>query len=1204
MPLNVDHQVEAEGLQANGTRKRKTFYNLKLKLMKLNSLSKILAMSKFFFYMALLQSFFATLALAETSKAQSLENTYVSGHWSDLNLEKAFLNIQQQSDFFFTYDYQLIQKISISKGSAKIPLLDLLKYISNQTGLKFSIFQNTVYVLKGEELRQTNAEPLKINVPAVDILQVLNGRTDYRVIYEVSTLDLPIERILSGTIRSAEEGEPLIGATILVKETGQGTTADEKGAFRLSIPDAGKMTLVVSYIGYQTAEINVNGESMIEIVLKESSTDLNEVVVVGYGTQKKINLTGAVTVIDNKQIQNRPITQASQALYGISPGVIVNSNSGEAGNDDVTIRIRGVGTLNDANPLILVDGIEAPLNNISPDDIQSINILKDAASAAIYGSRAANGVVLITTKRGDFEKKSAVDYTFYAGVANPTILPKIVADPRTYLELYREAARNSARNFNFTDADIQRYDNIPGTDWVDVVFRENVPISQHNLSLSGGSSSVAYRLSLGYLDQEGIIGGDQRFKRYNARLNIDGKLSKRLRAGASLSYTHDNANLATKERLNNLSGKGYLAFESAISQHPINPVFDSLGRYAVLEQALGVVTNRNNAQSLFDNVKQASFSNDFLGNAYVEFEILKGLSIRGTVAANYQNEQVTETAKEHNYYDWVTGRLAVINYLGNRISEFRNSSLNVTSWLQTTYDVNFGKHNLKFLAGVNQESATINNLRVDQTAFGSSSLIKLGDGTNTTVATTSPGEWALQSFFGRISYDFAGKYLLEANLRRDGSSRFGDNNRWATFPSFSAGYIVSNENFWGNLSEVINLFKIRTSWGKLGNQNTSLYPYASAFSLQRGYVFNDVALAGGALTRLGNPDLKWEETTLSNLGVNIEFLNSRIGIEADVFLRETDNILTPIANPLVMGTPSATIVNAGSVENKGWEATLRYRDKIGNFNFELGGNISNIKNKVTAINPALAAGEDRATSTLLGVEPFNQVFIIRGQPIGALYGYVHEGIFQSQAEIDAAPNHSLIGKPAPGDMRYKDINGDNKITPEDQTVIGNTQPEWIYGFNFGANYKGIIDVAAIFQGIGQADQFVARLVGPFPFAGLREIWTDRWTPENPSPDRPRLWIDRSGFNGQSVQNNPTSFWVENRAYLRLKNVQVGFNLPNKWLKKMKLQKGRIFLNGQNLWTLTDFADGDFDPERLPVERHVTTSLPHSKIYTAGVNVTF
>jgi len=340
-------------------------------------------------------------------------------------------------------------------------------------------------------------------------------------------------------------------------------------------------------------------------------------VVVGYGTQKKINLTGAVTVIDSKQIQNRPITQASQALYGLAPGVFINTNSGEAGNDQATIRIRGVGTLNDANPLILIDGIEAPINNLNPNDIQSINVLKDAASAAIYGSRGANGVILITTKQGGYDQKTTIDYSFYAGVSSPTVLPKMVTDNRTYLELYREASINSGRAVAFKDADIERYAKLPSTDWLGELFQKNVPIQNHSLNFKGGSDKINYYLSLGYLDQEGIISGNQHYQRYNARLNLNAKINERFTIGTLIAYTYGDGNLTIKDsRTNAFADKGSLAFEAALIQHPIVPLYDSTGRYATLEQSLGIERNRFNGKAIVDNQSVTVVKNDFLGQTF------------------------------------------------------------------------------------------------------------------------------------------------------------------------------------------------------------------------------------------------------------------------------------------------------------------------------------------------------------------------------------------------------------------------------------------------------------------------------------------------------------------------------------------------------------------------------------------------------------
>lgn len=1006
-------------------------------------------------------------------------------------------------------------------------------------------------------------------------------------------------------IVQSAKGESLPGASVNLthasKTFSRASVSDSKGMTLFSaLPKDTDYCLSVSFIGMETQTrcgyVVKEGQKVTVVVKLEDSKSrqMDEVVVVGYGTQKKENLTGSVGVIREGQIAGRPVTQTSQALAGLSPGVYINANTGEPGNDQANIRIRGTGTLNDANPLILIDGIEGPLDNINPSDISSVSILKDASSAAIYGSRAANGVILVTTKRGKLDQKTGISYNFYSGISTPTVLPEMVTDNAEYLRLYREAQKNGGSTVAYTDADIERYSKLPSTDWIDVIFRDAAPISQHSISVNGGGERVSYLFSSAYLDQAGLLDGDQNYKRFNSRLNMDMKISEKLSGGLSFSYSRGKSSLASQQVLGELTGKGSLAFEGGLTQHPMTPVYDAQGRYAGPENSLGLRNDRASGRAILDNQSTGALNNDLLGSAFLSYEVIKDLKIRGTVAFNNQTRHTEDANSEFKQYDWVTGTQLSVANPGSTFTDVQSSKFNVTSFLQATYEKNFGKHYFKGLAGFNQETSEQQSNLLSQTGFATPSQIIYGKGSQTTAISGTKGEWALRSFFGRLNYSFDNKYLLEANIRRDGSSRFGKNNRWATFPSFSGGWIASNEEFWNK--KILNYLKIRGSWGKLGNQNTALYPFASQVSLENNYVLGTGQVSGAALATLGNPDLKWETTTTTDIGVEMGFFNSRLTIEADYFNKRTDDILTQLKNPLVTGVVNATIVNAASVENKGVEGMFNYKDHIGAVSIGFGANITYIKNKVLAINPALSGGDDRVE-----ISAINNIYLIRGESINAMYGYVTEGIFQNAAEIKAAADHSLFGTPSPGDFKIQDTDHDGKITEKDRVVMGNRQPKWLYGFNLSAGYKGF-DFAALFQGIGKADAFISRLNGPFPRAGIRKFWEDRWTPENPSTTMPRLWQDRNGYNGKTVESLPSSFWVQHRDYLRLKNIQIGYTFTKNNLKRLPIQSIRIYANGQNLWTKTKFKD--FDPERLDTEAYVTTSLPQAKIITGGINVTF
>lgn len=1019
---------------------------------------------------------------------------------------------------------------------------------------------------------------------------------------------------VSGLI-STESGEVLVGVSVSIKSQ-DGKNAftiftNDKGSFTTSnLKEANTYNFTFSYVGFETVYLTNfvvkegdKSNNILSITMKESISLLDNVVVVGYGTIQRKSLTGAVSTINAAEISNRPLTQASQIFYGLMPGVFANSSTGEAGNGQTTFRIRGVGTLNDASALILVDGIEAPMDNVSPDDIESVTVLKDASAAAIYGSRAANGVVLITTKRSKFNTGLKVDYNAYYGSSAPTVLPKMVTDNATYLQLYKEAAANTnISSTGITDADIERYKNLPSTNWFDVIFDSNAPIQQHTVGLKAGNENLSAYVSLGYLNQQGII-KKTGFERYNTRINLDAKINKYFKFGTSLSYSYSQAALAVKEGaeyrpnstdVNSLDGKGSLAFEAALTQHPIVPVYDSLGRYATLQQKLGVQRSRNNGQAILDNQTLQQDDYKLLGNVYLSYEPIQNLVFKTTFGLNNQQTGYLDTRKQYQNYDPSTKNLVSTVVPGSLLTDVQYFSQNITALLQGSYEKKIGKHTIGGIVGYNQESAVQKTNAALQTGFASTSLITLGSGATNLVVNTTQGEWTLRSFFGRINYEFADKYLFEANIRRDGSSRFGSNNRYGNFPSFSAGWIVSNESFWNK--NIINFLKLRVSHGTLGNQNTALYPFASQVGLANNYPLNNTNASGGSINVLGNPDLKWETTTTTDIGLNIHLLKAKLTIDADYFNRDTKDILTAINNPLTLGIVSPTIRNAASVNNRGVEVSSNYNFKVGKVNLSIGGNMTYVENKVTAINPSLSPNDDKVE-----INATSSIWLIRNQPINAIYGYKVEGIFQNADEISKAPKHTLFGTPQLGDFRFQDTDGDGIISNKDRVILGNRQPKWLYGFNLKANVKGF-DFAVLFQGVGTFNTYQSRQVGPFAFAGIREYWLDRWTPENPSTTMPRLWIDRSGYNGATIETLPSSFWVQNLAYLRLKNLQIGYTLPKSVFTKLKVDNIRLYLNAQNLLTFSKYKD--FDPERLSTQQYVTNSLPQLRIITTGLNLTF
>jgi len=1092
-----------------------------------------------------------------------------------VTVDQVFKIIKKQTTYRFIYPkraFKNLPKVQLKKG--EIELGELLKKSLSNNNLNFELTENNNIIIKKNTV--------------------------------TSNVEKPQDIIVNGTVNDIN-GQPLPGANIFEKGTTNGTQTDFDGKFTLTVVNENAI-LVISYLGFLTKEVTVNGQSTLAITLQEDTAKLDEVVVVGYGSQKKVNLTGSVVSVKGDDINKRPITQGSQALQGVASGVFVNTNSGEPGVDGASINIRGIGTLNDSKPLVLIDGIEGPLNSINPNDIESVNVLKDAASASIYGTRAANGVILITTKRGKIGKP-VVNYNSYFGITSPTVLANNVTDTRLYLETYVQAAARTGRNHSFTPELIDEIAALGSKDWLNDYVNHG-SLQNHDLSISGGTKDIKYRWSTSYLDQDHYLNGGYYLKKLNTRLNLDFKLGDKFKVGTSMSFVNTDNRQATKNDSPSTStsrgisegivpdfgGKGSFLYTILNVSPPNGFVFDEFGRYGGTGGE-STRSQRHNPQAIIDNQWVDIDRNEFLGNAFVEYEPIEGLKLRYTSAINFQQESHQDIRLEHEQYDRFGNRTAV-RERGSILLARESSILNYTNWLQATYTKSIGDHNFSLLAGANQETSTIRRVGTFERGFGSTSLVRIGNGTEAVDISNFNGEWALQSVFGRLNYNYKDKYLLEANIRRDGSSRFGSESRWATFPGVSVGYVISKEDFWnGNF---ISHLKFRGSWGKLGVQSTNLYPFASEVVLGADYN----GQSGASLDKLGNPDLAWEETTVKDIGVDIKFFGGKISLEADYYIKESEGILTDLANPLTSGIDSDISVNAASIENKGWDLSLSSRHSIGELKISSGLNITHVKNKVLEVDPSLAGPDDKRR--------VGQGWWIRGEPINSFYGHEFGGIYQEE-EFDT--NGDLIdaldytwfgrGNPRPGDIKFTDQNNDGKINEDDMQVIGNPNPEWLYGFNLDLEYKGW-DFGVLFQGIGEANSLVNRYTGNFGHSGLREYWLDGWTPENRSNSIPALFVDREGFSGGTIESKgglaQTSNWIIDRSYLRLKNIVIGYSLPKELLENLSVDQLRIYVSGQNLWTKSKLDD--MDPERNAFANHFAATMPQAKVITLGLNLKF
>ncbi|CAL1518902.1 TonB-dependent receptor [Chitinophaga sp. MM2321] len=988
--------------------------------------------------------------------------------------------------------------------------------------------------------------------------------------------------VISGIVTAADNGEPLPGVTVRIKGSAKGVLTNASGHFTITV--SGNNTLLIfSYTGFDQQEIAVQGNIPLQISLKPASGKLDEVVVVGYGQQKKVNLTGAIASLDQKALANRPITNATQALQGL-PGVYVNQSKGRPGADGASIRIRGVGTLNNNDPLVLVDGIEFPLSDINPNDIESVTVLKDAASAAIYGNRAANGVILVKTRTGK-AGKFQVDYNGYAGFQRASQLPTVVTDALTYMEGKNRALANEGKPAEYSQALLDEYRNgkdpyiYPNTNWFDVMFQD-APIQEHNLRFSGGNEKTVFGISLGYLDQQGIL-VNTGAKKYSISSNITSTINSKLKIGANLlgTYWQSREGAYTSDEGNGEGGIMGLIYRGLPMQIPVAQD----GSYA--DQWVRVPGHNffRNPYALSYEGFRKNNSLRSLANVFAEYQLPFGISYRVTLAVNMQFTREKYAYPQILLTNPKTGvQTAMGNIPARGITQSSKDSINITNYHTLNYDKQLGKHHLGGLLGFSVESFSGSDFTASNQGYLGNEITELNGGSTSPQVNGKSAQSKLVSYFGRFNYDYAGKYLAEASFRYDGSSRFAQGHRWGFFPSLSAGWRISEENFLKQHPVISNL-KLRGSWGRLGNQGIPLFSYVDGVTTGRNYNFTGTVVSGAAVTQLSDPNVTWETTTMTDLGLDAGFFRDKLTLEFDVYNKATSNILRQVSVPSQVGNLAGPFRNIGSVNNKGYELTANYRDHIGPVGYNVGANIAFLKNEVT---------------DLRGAVYYDGTTIIReGSPINAFYGLQAIGLFQSDDEIKASPTQNTVTKP--GDIKYKDIDNNGIIDNNDRVVIGNSIPKYTYSFVLGLTYKGV-ELTAFFQGVKDADTYVnGNLAQPYRNgAGVTPEWlTDSWTPENPQASLPRL----TTANGYPQNFQTSSFWIQDASYLRLKNIQLSYSLPKRWLQRVHISAVKVFANGQNWLTFSKFKLGD--PERN-LTRGGLIDYPIAKTATAGINVSF
>jgi len=1004
---------------------------------------------------------------------------------------------------------------------------------------------------------------------------------------------------VSGVVKDAS-GQPLPGVSVSLKGTGAGTITDTDGRFTLDVTGVTQPVLVFSYIGFKDQEVAVGNQDTFTISLAEDAELMDEVVVVGYGTQKKVNLTGAVETIDAEAIENRPVTNAASALQGLAPGLTAVNASGFPGASGASLSIRGIGTLNNSNPFIIVDGIpDVDINSINPDDIANVSVLKDAASASIYGSRAANGVILITTKSGKINQAPTLSYNGYIGIQTPTALPKMVGSAE-YMEMLNESQRNVDLPTTYTDEQIQIAregsdpDYFANTNWADALLKDYAPQQNHNISLNGGTSDLSYYASYGHLNQEGLVVGEQYWaNRNNARLRLNSqKLLGLLDLDINLNYIDREQNQPAGGTDHN-TGPIY----TTLTMSPIDPVRFSNGTW-------GYGGGSSNPVAIATDGGYNNFtSQDFYGNIAGTVHILKNLSVRAQYGLNAINQLRSTFSRKIDYFYPETGEFWYTNRTANQLENRDYKSRKNLLLGQLNYEANLGNHGIKVLLGYQQEEYRYDSWAASEMGFVSDEVPIFNLGTIDPRASGDAYQWALRSYFGRVNYDFNDKYLLEVNARYDGSSRYLPSRRYGFFPSASVGWRFTQENFFANSSAMswLSEGKIRASYGNLGGQYGSdqgayaeWYPYVPAVVPVSTMPIGNILTTGLAQQVLANPFLEWETANMANIGIDLGMLNNRLTFSADLFDRRTKAIQLKVPQPDILGL-EVPDQNAGEVSNKGWEISLGWRESRNSFQYGISANLSDVRNEVVSLGGAPATIADRIRQL--------------GYPIDAYYGYRTDGLAQVEDfNEDGIPNFPIFdadaGKVGPGDIKFRDLDGDGKITADkDREVIGDAFPRYTYGLRGDIAYKGF-DFSFFIQGVGKSNGYISGpgihtfyTNGAFP----QEVHRDRWTPDNTDAWYPRFTYSDSRNSTARLSD----YWLQDASYLRLKNVQLGYTLPNKLTSKLRIDQLRFYISAENLFTKTNYFYA-YDPETAGLGGATTNGGQYPQVKTAifGVNLRF
>ncbi len=1004
--------------------------------------------------------------------------------------------------------------------------------------------------------------------------------TLFFLIFLLSTLPvIAQDETIKGVVKSVD-GKPIESASVKIKGQEAGTVTDIRGTFSLKVPSG--RAIVVSAVGYQVVETIPKSGQEVSVILNQLTAELDQVVVVGYGTQKKVNLSGSVVSIKGDDITRRNTILTTQALQGMAPGVTITSNSGKPGKENTGIRIRGIGTVNDNNPLVLIDGVASAVDAVDPNDIESMSILKDAASSAIYGSRAASGVILITTKRGKADKVS-LTYRSSVGYTKPLVLPQN-ATAWDYMTLYDEANGNDLRTdagvaggFVYGPALINTWksstdrDAYPNTDMMRQAYKDKAFQTQQYIGFSVGNEKFRSSTSLNYSTQDALL-PNSNYKRYGLRSNNSYTVNKVLEFGFDVSIR----TTKIKDASPNTEIEGMMRHPAIYQTIYSNGIWGT--SYAGTAHPM---------QFIYDGLAiRTEDYKEMLAKIYAKITPFKGMQVDFWYTPKINLNSYKNVNKTADVYDYKTGLISLKSTALANMTEQREQTTENDLNLVANYTKSLGKHSITALGGFQYLTNDYNTISAYRQGnnFQQFEQISSYDPTGMTNSGTAT-QWALMSYFGRLNYNYAGKYFLEANVRNDGSSRFANGYKWGVFPSFSGAWRFSAEKFMKNVEWLSN-GKLRASWGKLGNQSGlgSNYPFALNVSTSQFTVFNGVLNPGYAPTSYALNNITWETSTMIDYGIDLSLFKGKVDVTFDWYKKQTNNILLNLAIPGVMGYSNSPRQNAGSMENIGWDAAVSYKNTIGKVAFKITGILSDVNNKITdfgGLAPQVNGNKVRQV----------------GSPIDAFYGLITDGLFSSFADARAY-SIAQFGKLQGGDIRYLDQDGDKKLTGTDRVVLGSPIPRFTNSLELAVSYNGF-DLALFFQGVAKRDSYVGGWAAyPFQNASTALVQhLDRWNEANPNPNAayPRLSI-----NQQSNNLQPSSFWMVNAAYMRLKNVQLGYTLPSSWLKGTGLTGVSFFANGINLITISKMPIG-MDPES---PESIQNSIPLLATYTFGVNLKF